>query len=156
MPAETKKAGGGGDEDLLPDQDDIAARFAGIEAASRQGAEVELPPVPQITVERPKPKASKGSGGVGLIGGGITGHLASSAGGGDSNLGNVRGMGQAMTIGTGLVASIAVGTGLGWAVDKYLLHSGSGTPWGMIVGFLIGVASGFVNLVRVANELNRQ
>lgn len=69
-------------------------------------------------------------------------------------LGNLREMGAASTIGITLVASIGIGAGLGWAVDKYLLHN-TGTPWGLIVGFFLGVASGFINLVRVANRLNR-
>ena len=68
--------------------------------------------------------------------------------------GSLRGMGAASTIGISLVASIATGAGLGWLVDKYLLHS-TQTPIGLICGFMLGVFSGFVNLVRVANQLNQ-
>ena len=68
--------------------------------------------------------------------------------------GELRGMGAASTVGLTLVISIAIGAGLGWLVDKFLLRDPA-TPWGLIVGFLIGVASGFLNLVRVANQLNR-
>jgi F0F1-type ATP synthase assembly protein I len=68
--------------------------------------------------------------------------------------GDMRSSGQALTIGTSLVASIIVGTGAGWLVDKYLLHS-TGTPWGLVCGFMLGVASGFVNLIRVTNQLNK-
>ena len=68
--------------------------------------------------------------------------------------GNVRNMGVAGTIGISLAVSIGVGTGLGWLLDKYLFGSPQ-TPWGMIFGFLLGVFSGFANLIRITNQLNR-
>ena len=67
---------------------------------------------------------------------------------------DLRGVGAASAIGITLAVSIGLGTGLGWLADKYLLHS-SGTPWGLIVGFLFGTTSGFINLVRVTNSLNK-
>jgi F0F1-type ATP synthase assembly protein I len=63
-------------------------------------------------------------------------------------------MGIASTIGFSLVGSIVAGTVLGLLADRYLLHSTT-TPWGLIIGFLAGVLSGFISLIRVTNRLNR-
>jgi ATP synthase protein I len=41
------------------------------------------------------------------------------------------GLGQAVRIGTELLAALIVGGGLGWAVDTYLLETG---PWGLVLG----------------------
>ena len=50
----------------------------------------------------------------------------------------------AWRIGIELVVAIAVGTGLGWAIDRWF-----GTkPWGMIVMFFLGVAAGMMNVWR--------
>ena len=68
--------------------------------------------------------------------------------------GGMRGAGAASVIGINLVVCIFIGTGLGWLVDKYLLGSPA-TPWGLIVGFLLGTISGFVQVVRTANQLNK-
>jgi F0F1-type ATP synthase assembly protein I len=67
---------------------------------------------------------------------------------------NLRNMGVAGTIGISLAVSIGVGTGLGWLLDKYVIHPTT-TPIGLIFGFLLGVFSGFANLIKVANQLNR-
>ena len=130
------------------EEDDIRRRFAAVEEEPEHG---DLPPVPRVDIVRPgaeqagKPPGS--SDGIGKMPRYVPG-------GGMFSGGNMRGSGQALTIGTSLVASIIVGTGAGWLVDKYLLHSGA-TPWGLIVGFMLGVASGFMNLIRVANQLNK-
>jgi F0F1-type ATP synthase assembly protein I len=65
------------------------------------------------------------------------------------------GMGHAMGIGTGLVGSILAGTGLGWLMDRYLIHP-IATPWGLIGGFCLGCLSGFVNLIYRAEALNKK
>ena len=62
-------------------------------------------------------------------------------------------LGKAMGIGTALVGSIIGGGLLGWLVDSYLIKST--TPWGLMVGFLLGTFSGFANMIRIANELNK-
>jgi ATP synthase protein I len=50
----------------------------------------------------------------------------------------------AWRIGVELVVAIVVGTGLGWAFDRWL-----GTaPWGMIVMFFLGTAAGMLNVWR--------
>jgi ATP synthase protein I len=51
---------------------------------------------------------------------------------------------MAWRIGLELVVAILVGTGLGWAIDRWL-----GTrPWGMIILFFLGVAAGMLNVWR--------
>lgn len=137
--------------------EEIRARFARVEEQARLDAAPHdvLPPVPEVKFERPALPGAK-SAAKGTSSGSEWGNSSGPASGGGTLLGsagNVRGFGLAMTIGTNLVASILVGTGLGWAADRYLLHS-AGTPWGLIVGFMLGVASGFVSLVRTANRLN--
>lgn len=57
------------------------------------------------------------------------------------------GLGQAVRIGTELLAALIVGGGLGWAADTYLLGS---TPWGMVVGLVLGVTAGIRNVYRSA------
>lgn len=131
------------DEEVLPDSDEEAlrARFPDPETDARlQTPRGEsLPEAPRVEFQRPTlPQADPLAKNPRLT----------------SLMTDLRGMGAASTIGITLVASIAIGTGLGWLADK-LIGGGSGTPWGLIIGFLLGTASGFVNLVRVANRLNR-
>ena len=59
------------------------------------------------------------------------------------------GLGQAVRIGTDLLASLVVGGGLGWAVDTYLLGS---KPWGLVVGLILGVIAGIRNAYRAAQR----
>lgn len=48
-------------------------------------------------------------------------------------------------------AAVLVGALLGYGVD-YFLHS---SPWGLVVGVMLGFAAGVVNVVRVANAYNK-
>ncbi|MGH7261439.1 MAG: AtpZ/AtpI family protein [Nitrospiraceae bacterium] len=59
------------------------------------------------------------------------------------------GLGQAVRIGTELLATLIVGGGLGWAADTYLFASG---PWGMVIGLVLGVAAGIRNAYRTAQR----
>ncbi|TAJ08375.1 MAG: hypothetical protein EPO61_09730 [Nitrospirae bacterium] len=59
------------------------------------------------------------------------------------------GLGQAVRMGTELLASLVVGGGLGWAADTYLFGSGS---WGLVIGLVVGVAAGIRNVMRVAQN----
>jgi F0F1-type ATP synthase assembly protein I len=68
---------------------------------------------------------------------------------GASNAGQA---GQAMSLGTALVGSILGGVLLGWLADRYLLHPKE-TPWGLIVGFVLGCISGFANLLKLAGRI---
>ena len=58
-------------------------------------------------------------------------------------------LGQAVRIGTELLAALVVGGGLGWLADTYLLLGGS---WGMVVGIFLGGAAGVLNAYRAAQR----
>jgi ATP synthase protein I len=54
-----------------------------------------------------------------------------------------------MRMGVELVAAVAVGTGVGLALDHWL-----GTkPWLMLVFFLLGGVAGIMNVIRVAKGM---
>ena len=59
------------------------------------------------------------------------------------------GLGQAVRIGTELLAALVVGGGLGWAIDTYVLNS---APWLMVVGLVLGAAAGVRNAYRMAQR----
>jgi ATP synthase protein I len=59
------------------------------------------------------------------------------------------GLGQAVRIGTELLAALVVGGGLGWAVDTYVLES---SPWLMVLGLVLGAAAGVRNAYRMAQR----
>ena len=46
-----------------------------------------------------------------------------------------------------IVAATAVGTAIGWQLDRWL----GSKPWLLLVFMLLGLAAGFVNLLRVVN-----
>jgi ATP synthase protein I len=59
------------------------------------------------------------------------------------------GLGQAVRIGTELLAALIVGGGLGWAADTYLWGT---NPWGMVCGLILGVIAGVRNAYRSAQR----
>ena len=59
------------------------------------------------------------------------------------------GLGQAVRIGTELLAALIVGGGLGWVIDTYLLDS---NPWGLVVGLVLGAAAGVRSAYRSAQR----
>lgn len=59
------------------------------------------------------------------------------------------GLGQAVRIGTELLAALIVGGGVGWATDTYLLGT---TPWGLVIGLMLGAAAGVRNAYRMAQR----
>lgn len=59
------------------------------------------------------------------------------------------GLGQAVRIGTELLAALIVGGGLGWIVDTYFLGT---TPWGLVMGLVFGLAAGMRNAYRSAQR----
>ena len=61
-------------------------------------------------------------------------------------------MAAGLRIAVELVAAIAVGTGIGIVLDRWLGTS----PLLLIVFFLIGTAAGFLNVYRTAQELDRR
>jgi hypothetical protein len=131
----------------VEEEEDLAARFPDVESDDRLRA-AELPEVPRVTFERPKTHTAqgpRGEEGKDTIRLGRVGDISGK---------DLRNAGIASTLGWGLVGSIVGGAILGHLVDLYLLHNPA-TPWGIIVGVLVGVVSGFASLIRTANRLNR-
>lgn len=56
------------------------------------------------------------------------------------------GYGQALKLSSEFIAGIAVGTGLGWIIDRLAGTS----PWGLIVFLLLGFGAGVLNVMRSA------
>jgi len=61
-------------------------------------------------------------------------------------------LGIAFRLVTELLAAVLVGGGIGWALDSLF----GTTPFLLIVMFLVGVAAGFVNVVRTARQLEKE
>ena len=60
-------------------------------------------------------------------------------------------MGSAFRLGTELVASVVVGTIIGFILDNWF-----GTkPWFIIIFFFLGVIAGILNVVRVAKNIQK-
>ena len=60
-------------------------------------------------------------------------------------------MGSAFRLGTELVAAVVVGTIIGFILDNWF-----GTkPWFIIIFFFIGVIAGIMNVIRVANNMQK-
>ena len=61
-------------------------------------------------------------------------------------------MGSAFKLGTELVASVGVGTIIGFILDSWF-----GTkPWLIIIFFFLGAAAGMLNVIRTANRMQRE
>ena len=61
-------------------------------------------------------------------------------------------MGSAFRLGTELVAAVVVGTIIGFILDNWF-----GTkPWFIITFFFIGVIAGILNVIRVANNMQKK
>ena len=61
-------------------------------------------------------------------------------------------MGSAFRLGTELVAAVLVGTIIGFILDNWF-----GTkPWFIITFFFIGVIAGILNVIRVANNMQKK
>ncbi len=61
-------------------------------------------------------------------------------------------MGIGLRIGIELVVGVAIGTGGGFALDRWL-HT---APWLMILGLIIGFAAGLKNVFRSADEYGQK
>ena len=59
------------------------------------------------------------------------------------------GLGQAIRVGTEMLAALIVGGGLGWVGDTYLFNT---SPWGMVVGLVLGGAAGVRGAYRAAQR----
>ena len=60
-------------------------------------------------------------------------------------------MGSAFRLGTELVAAVVVGTIIGFILDNWF----DTKPWLIIIFFFIGVIAGILNVIRVANNMQR-
>ena len=61
-------------------------------------------------------------------------------------------MGDAFKLGTELVASVGVGTIIGFILDSWF-----GTkPWLIIIFFFLGAAAGMLNVVKTANRMQKE
>ncbi len=61
-------------------------------------------------------------------------------------------MGNAFKLGTELVASVTVGTIIGFILDTWF-----GTkPWLIIIFFFLGAAAGMLNVIRAANKMQKE
>ena len=68
----------------------------------------------------------------------------------DHNRGLFRG--SAFRLGTELVAAVVVGTIIGFILDNWF----DTKPWFIIIFFFIGVIAGMLNVIRVANNMQRK
>ena len=61
-------------------------------------------------------------------------------------------MGNVFKLGTELVASVGVGTIIGFILDSWF-----GTkPWLIIIFFFLGAAAGILNVIRAANRMQKE
>ena len=61
-------------------------------------------------------------------------------------------MGSAFRLGTELVAAVIVGTIIGFILDNWF----DTKPWFIITFFFIGVIAGILNVIRVANNMQKE
>ena len=61
-------------------------------------------------------------------------------------------MGNAFKLGTELVASVAVGTIIGFILDSWF----DTKPWLIIIFFFLGAAAGMLNVIRAANKMQKE
>ena len=61
-------------------------------------------------------------------------------------------MGSAFRLGTELVAAVVVGTIIGFILDNWF----DTKPWFIIIFFFIGVIAGILNVIRVANNMQKE
>ena len=61
-------------------------------------------------------------------------------------------LGNAFKLGTELVAAVGVGSIIGFILDNWF-----GTkPWFIIIFFFLGVTAGILNVIRVANNIQKK
>jgi ATP synthase protein I len=67
-------------------------------------------------------------------------------------------LGIAFRFATELVAAVVVGVGTGWGIDWAFEHWASiqTRPWGMVVMFVLGAATGIRNVMRAAQQINAE
>ena len=61
-------------------------------------------------------------------------------------------MGSAFKLGTELVAAVVVGTIIGFILDNWF----DTKPWLIIIFFFLGAAAGLLNVIRTANQMQKE
>ena len=61
-------------------------------------------------------------------------------------------MGNAFKLGTELVAAVGVGKIIGFILDSWF----DTKPWLIIIFFFLGAAAGMLNVIRVANRMQKE
>jgi ATP synthase protein I len=61
-------------------------------------------------------------------------------------------MGSAFKLGTELVASVVVGTIIGFILDSWF----DTKPWLIIIFFFLGAAAGMLNVIKSANRMQKE
>ena len=61
-------------------------------------------------------------------------------------------MGSAFRLGTELVAAVAVGTIIGFILDSWF----DTKPWLIIIFFFLGATAGIINVIRTANQMQKE
>ena len=61
-------------------------------------------------------------------------------------------MGNAFKLGTELVAAVGVGTIIGFILDSWF----DTKPWLIIIFFFLGAAAGLLNVIRTANQMQKE
>ena len=61
-------------------------------------------------------------------------------------------MGSAFKLGTELVAAVAVGTIIGFILDSWF----DTKPWLLLIFFFLGAAAGMLNVIRTANQMQKE
>jgi ATP synthase protein I len=61
-------------------------------------------------------------------------------------------MGSAFKLGTELVAAVVVGTIIGFILDSWF----DTKPWLIIIFFFLGAAAGMLNVIRTANQMQKE
>jgi ATP synthase protein I len=65
---------------------------------------------------------------------------------------NMAGLGQALRLSAEFISGIIAGGLVGWLIDGWLGIS----PFGFIVGLLLGFGSGMLNMLRASGEMSRK
>ena len=61
-------------------------------------------------------------------------------------------MGNALKLGTELVAAVAVGTIIGFILDSWF----DTKPWLIIIFFFLGAGAGMLNVIRAVNRMQKE
>ena len=129
-------------ETTIDSEEDVAARFADLQSDARLkvSEQYALPDPPKMDFVRPVLKKTT------FIPPGRYAKVAPE---------QMRNFGLAASAGWTLFGAVIGGIVLGMVVDKFLLKNPP-TPWGLIIGFFVGLVVGFMQLARILQQMNRK